>query len=642
MSLIRQVWLLLLGMVLLSFIGSFGVWVLSARGYLETELRLKNSDNAQSLALTVSQQHGDPALIELAIAAQFDTGYYRSIRLRTVDGRVLMERVAAVDNLGDVPAWFVRLAPIASQPGVAQVSDGWRALGTLEVVSQSSFAYAQLWRGAMHTAAWLVFSGLIAGLLASFGVRFIKRPLRATIEQAQALVERRFVTVPEPAVPELARLSRAMNAVVMRLKAVFEEQAVQVEQLRLQAHCDPVTGLANRRHFLGQFEAALQREDGPRAGTLLLVRVMHLRHLNRDVGHHGTDHILQALAARLEAWLRGLPDHGGGGASVLGRLNGADFALLLPHNGSVREQARAVSEYLRPACGELAGPVEVVVAGVGWQRGGAVQTLMSVADETLARAESRGAFAVEAAEEPVTPHAMQGEDEWRQRINLAVVERRARLMSFPLVDRAGKLLHRECPLRLQIDPDNGYDEAAYWLPLALRTGLTPATDELAVSMALELIAADGQARGVNVSPASLLDSGFVPRLAALLERAPTAAGLLWLEIPELAAIDRFELVRELCRQLRPLGVRVGLEHAGERLARIEHLFESGLDYVKLDAAVVHGAGEDEARAAHIRGTASMLHGLGLQVYAEGVALDRDAQALWACGVDGITGPVVAA
>ena len=82
MSLIRQIWLLLLAMVLLAFAGSFVVWMASARGYLETELQLKNSDNAQSLALTLSQQHGDRALMELSIAAQFDTGYYRSIRLK--------------------------------------------------------------------------------------------------------------------------------------------------------------------------------------------------------------------------------------------------------------------------------------------------------------------------------------------------------------------------------------------------------------------------------------------------------------------------------------------------------------------------------------------------------------------------------
>ena len=57
---------------------------------------------------------------------------------------------------------------------------------------------------------------------------------------------------------------------------------------------------------------------------------------------------------------------------------------------------------------------------------------------------------------------------------------------------------------------------------------------------------------------------------------------------EEAAADQFELVRELGRQLRPTGARVGLEHAGERLSRIERLFEAGLDYVKLDASVAHG------------------------------------------------------
>ena len=51
MSLIRQVWLLLLATVLLAFIGSMGVATTSARDLLQTQLRQKNSDNAASLAL---------------------------------------------------------------------------------------------------------------------------------------------------------------------------------------------------------------------------------------------------------------------------------------------------------------------------------------------------------------------------------------------------------------------------------------------------------------------------------------------------------------------------------------------------------------------------------------------------------------
>ena len=50
MSLIRQIWLLLLGTLLLAFLGSFAVWMASSQGYLETQLRMKNADNAQALA----------------------------------------------------------------------------------------------------------------------------------------------------------------------------------------------------------------------------------------------------------------------------------------------------------------------------------------------------------------------------------------------------------------------------------------------------------------------------------------------------------------------------------------------------------------------------------------------------------------
>jgi len=98
------------------------------------------------------------------------------------------------------------------------------------------------------------------------------------------------------------------------------------------------------------------------------------------------------------------------------------------------------------------------------------------------------------------------------------------------------------------------------------------------------------------------------------------------------------VVRELARQVRPTGARFGLEHAGQRLSQIDRLFEAGLDYVKLDAAVAHGVAADPQRAAFVKGLATMLHSLSLQVMAEGVDNDADAQVLWACGMDGITGP----
>ena len=633
MSLIRQMWLLLLGVLLLAFVGSVTLSVVSARSYLETQLRLKNNDNAQALALTLSQQKGDAALMELAAAAQFDTGFYQRIVITGTDGRELFRREASVKPSA-APGWFVRLIPIDSAAGVAQLSDGWRALGQVEVVSHSAFVYGELWNAFVRMLTWMAALGLLAGLVGTWALKRIERPLNATVGQAQALVERRFITVNEPQVPELQRLTRAMNAMVARLKLLFDEQAVQVEELRRQAHCDALTDVAHRRHFMAQLATLLESEDGPGTGTLVLVRVQQLAELNTSLGHQQTDRVLQAVAKTLR-------EAAGAPGGEVGRLNGSDFALSAPGDGLASSQAAmALLEQLHGMLAPFGPQARVVLAAVNWQRNITAGALMANADAALARAESRGAFAVEATSTALPEGPALGEDGWRQRIGSALAERRLQLGSYPVQDRQGQTLHLECPLRMQLEPGGEFLAAAQWLPMALRTRLLPQVDEAAVVLALDEIARDHCPRGVNVSTASLFDSGFLPRLRSAVAAAPQAAASLWLEVGEAAAVEHFALLRELCTQLRPMGVKVGLEHAGRRLASIDRLFELGLDYVKLDASVTRGVAGDAALAEFVKGSAWMLHGLGLQVYAEGVVNEDDAVALWASGVDAVTGPWV--
>ncbi len=638
MSLIRQIWLLLLGTLVLAFAGSVLVSIDSARDTLQTQLRLKNSDNAASLALALSQQKGDPELMALLMAAQFDTGFYRRIRFTSVDGKEVFAREAALAP-AYAPGWFAQLLPVVSEPGSAQVSDGWRALGSVQVVSHAAYAYDDLWLGSSRAALALAAVGVVAALLARLVVGRIRKPLDAAVGQAQSLVDGEFVTVPESQVPELQRLTRAMNTMVARLKLIFEAQAAQVETLRQQAHSDPVTGLANRKHFMGQLAATLQREDGAAEGGLVLLRVLDLAGINRGLGHATTDRMIGAVALALQTYTqRAAGCH-------LGRLNGSDFALCLPVGGVALETAQAVTQALSVVLPAFGPGIGIAVGAVEMRRERQLAQVMSAADAALARAESRGAFAVElgalgtADDSGAAPDTtMLGEGAWRKRISQALAHGRARLVRFPLLDARSELIHLECPLRLQLEAEGPFETAARWLPLALRGRLTTYVDQRAVELALADIAADGHSRCVNVSSASLQDSAFAARLRGLLQAAPSAAAQLWLEVPEIAAVEQFEQVHELARQLRPCGAKVGLEHAGERLSRIDRLFEAGLDYVKLDAAAVQGVAGDDGRAIYLKSVAGMLHGLSIKVFAEGVADAADAQALWQIGIDGVTGP----
>ncbi|HEX6705991.1 MAG TPA: EAL domain-containing protein [Albitalea sp.] len=634
MSLIRQIWLLLIGALVLAFVGSMGVAIGSARDTLQTQLRLKNNDNAAALALALSQQKGDPQLMELLMAAQFDTGFYRRIRLTTLDGHAAFSREATTART-QAPAWFVAMLPIESAPGVAQVSDGWRALGSVQVVSHTAFAHDELWAGSQRSALALAAVGLVAGLLARAVVGRIRKPLDQAVQQAQSLVNGQFVSVPEPRVPELQRLTQAMNTMVTRLKLIFEAQAEQVESLRREAHSDPVTGLANRKHFMGQLAAALQGEDGTAEGGLVLLRVIDLAGINRSLGHATTDRMIGAVAQALQAYTQRA------GGCRLGRLNGSDFALCLPVRGMALETAQAVTQALSVVLPAFGPGIGIAVGAVEFGRDMHVAQVLGAADAALARAESRGPFAVElggvgaGAAGDTTPL---GEGAWRTRIADALDHGRVRLVGFPVIDAQRQLVHLECPLRLQLEPEAAFETAARWLPLALRGKLTALIDERAVELALAAIEQDGQPRCINLSSASLADSAFAARLRARLHARPQQAARLWLDVPESAAVEHFAQVQELAHQLRPTGARVGLEHAGERLARIERLFEAGLDYVKLDAAVVQGLAGDDGRANYLKSVVAMLHGLSMQVMAEGVADPADAEALWKVGVDGLTGP----
>jgi len=633
MSLIRQIWLLLLATLLLAFAASVTVNVSSARDTLQTQLRLKNSDNATALAQVLSQQKGQRELMELAASAQFDTGFYRRIRFTGVDGKVVFEREAATKPL-QAPAWFVALLPIELAPGQAQVSDGWRALGSIEVVSQSAYAHDELWRGSLQSALALAIVGVVAGLLAWLGVGRIRKPLDETVEQAASLQRGEYLKVTEPNVPELRRLTRAMNSMVERLRVVFEGQAAQVESLRRQANCDALSGLSNRAHFMAQLGAALQREDGQATGGLVLLRVLQLADVNRALGRERTDRLIVAIAQTLQAYVERAP------GALVGRLNGSDFALALPEGGVALESAQAVVELLRAAFSAIDGAVAVAAGVVETRRGVPLAGLMGAADLALARAETAGPFTVESANVAASGWAHQGERGWRERLLAALHDGRVQLGRFAVVDKTQQLIHLECPLRVRLDPEGPFEVAAHWLPLAIRSQLTCEIDERALALALAAIARDGQPRCVNLSPASLTDSGFAARLRKQLQAVPRAARQVWLEVHESAAADHFDLVRELARQVRPCGARFGLEHAGERLSRIERLFEAGLDYVKLDGAVGHGVALDERRAGFVKGLVTMLHSLSLQVIVEGVVDAGDAQALWALGVDGITGPAV--
>jgi diguanylate cyclase (GGDEF)-like protein len=159
--------------------------------------------------------------------------------------------------------------------------------------------------------------------------------------------------------------------------------------LETQAHTDPLTGLANRRHFFEAADAELARSRRYEAPlSLLMLDIDRFKEVNDAHGHRAGDRVLQKLAQTCLEVLRNV--------DVVGRVGGEEFAILLPETAS--EGAVEVAERLRAAVEaaevvrEEGVPIRVTVSiGAATLAGNAnLDTLMSQADDALYDAKHRG------------------------------------------------------------------------------------------------------------------------------------------------------------------------------------------------------------------------------------------------------------
>jgi diguanylate cyclase (GGDEF)-like protein len=630
----RQLWLLLLLTTLFSLVWGLSASTLSSRSYLQEQLRLKNNDNANTLALSLSQRAPDKVELELTVAALFDSGNYEYIQIDDPFGHKMIERHAKESNT-IAPGWFVSMLPIAAAPGKAQISNGWNQIGTVTLRSHSRFAYDALWNSTWQMCGALSLAGILSAMLGSLILARIRRPLSAVIAQAQAITERRFTTVPESKVPELRALTQAMNSVVQRLKTMFADEAARLEQVRQQANQDSATGLANRSYFLARLRANLEAEDA-RDGSLLLLRINQLAELNRKLGRADTDHIIQLVSLAI---------HKAGaqfGDSLAGRLNGADFGLVLPiDHAQTQILAKELLDGLVQTCAPLLGGAAIANIGIAYyQAGQNTSSLLAQVDAALASAEAQGGNAITTIHS--TQETARSQQQWGELMKQAVQQQRVKLAEFPVVNFTGQLLHSECPLRLALDDESGWLTAGQFLPLAERLELTAVLDLAAVKLSLQQLTVHRDLPGlaINLSARSIQQNHFRQQLRELLLHHGEVTPRLWLEVAENGVLAHFEAFQAFCHDLEHLGCRLGIEHFGRQIAQIGQLHDLGLDYIKVDASFIRDIHTSPGNQAFLKGLGTIAHSIDLQVIAEGVSSEQEMEALAALGFNGATGPAV--
>ncbi|MDP2034758.1 MAG: LapD/MoxY N-terminal periplasmic domain-containing protein [Polaromonas sp.] len=637
MSMYRQMWLAIFLSTLLALMGGLLASTLNARSYLSDQLNLKNNDNATALALALSQQNADAVMIELTVSALFDSGHYELIRVVDPLGKPIVERSAP--GTGQIaPAWFVNLLPLTVAPGQAQISSGWKQIGTLTLVSTTRFAYQSLWKSVLQLTLALGLSGLVGGFLGAMTLRRLREPLQRVINQASAISERRFVTIDLPDVPELRQLAQAMNSTVSRLKDMFAEEAQRLEVLRITANYDPLTGLPNRTFFMVQLLDLLDTEEAA-DGHLLLVRASGFSGLNQRRGAPVANEMLKAFAQVLH-------EHKVQTQGVAARIGEADFVLLLPSQVSAQEAAAKVLNALVDACSPWAEPGKPVVhIGIAnLTRGQDIASLLAQAATALAAAESQGINAIRTNDGANNADLPSSEEEIAQSIGRALDQGQVRLASLPVLDMKGRLAHVECPLEVAFTDVADWQPVNRFMQVAEHFQLTPAVDMATLTLALDKLHKDPALVGVAITltAASLRDEGFRERLLDMLRKKPLLARRLWLEVPEADILKHTIILPAFVADVRNAGCRIGLTQFGRHFSHSDTLHDFGLDFLKVDSSFIRGLHLNPNNQVFLKDLAAAAHKMDMQVYGEGVIDRTELGALEAAGFDGATGPAIKA
>jgi diguanylate cyclase (GGDEF)-like protein len=161
------------------------------------------------------------------------------------------------------------------------------------------------------------------------------------------------------------------------------------------ANRDPLTGVANRRHFDVVLQEELEgrtRPDGRRKAdrsplALLVIDLDDFKGINDNHGHPVGDAVLCQVAARIQSILRS--------TDTLARIGGDEFAVIAP--GAHGEGARLMAESI---CGAIStqysdSGIPAPSASVGWaicpEDGKDFEVLIRAADERmLSRKRARG------------------------------------------------------------------------------------------------------------------------------------------------------------------------------------------------------------------------------------------------------------
>ncbi len=430
----------------------------------------------------------------------------------------------------------------------------------------------------------------------------------------------------------------AASAMVLHSRAMLREAEGRLHAL---AHTDAVTGLGNRHAFNEQLARAIEqaRKSDARL-ALLYIDLDNFKTLNDTFGHAAGDDLLRYVGRRLQSLVRA--------DDTAYRLGGDEFALIVrpgADDAQVETLGRRVVGMFRAPHADLQQPVNLTCsAGIATFPEDArdMDSLITSADTALYHAKELGKNLCVRFEASMD----------LQRTRRRAIEHALRR---ELERPAGGLELHYQPLFAAYDMRLvGAESLLRWTHADL--GVISPLEAISVAEECGLIvplgywvmrtacrqAAQWQGRSpmrmaVNVSARQLGDPRFLERVMDILREQGLAAELLEIELTETVLMENVEAGVYILRRLSQLGIHLAIDDFGTGYSSLAYLRQLPMRRVKVDRSFVKDLPQQEHSRAIVNAIVALAHELGLQVTAEGVETQQQADYLVQQGCDVLQG-----
>ena len=416
------------------------------------------------------------------------------------------------------------------------------------------------------------------------------------------------------------------GGLIMFSRDVTEEHRAH-EELRRLALSDPLTELPNRSHAM---EIARKAAADRCLAAMLLLDLDNFKHVNDSLGHPAGDDMLRQVAGRLSSCL--------GDGGIVARLGGDEFVVLL--TGAAPQESDAIAQKLLAVLEDepflIRGRLERMTSSGGLVlleagAGPTVEELLANADIALYRAKAAGG-ATYRTFSSLDRAAFEARRLLEEEVAVAAASGQFELHYQPQIRlEDGQIIGAEALLRWR-HPRRGLLPPGEFIDV-----LEAGRDAVAVgSWVIEEACGEaarwwrlGKRLRVSINLfARQLHSGELPTLIqGALRRHNLPPDALELELTENIALGAEAEIKRRLLTLRMLGIGLAFDDFGTGFASLTTLKDLPVNRLKIDRSFVTHLPQNENDKAIVEAVLALARTLEMEVVAEGIETDEQAEYL---------------